>query len=190
MKIKKIGAISGIVILAIVVIAAAQPNSLGKSLESFFAEKAYSQIEDYDVRDVGGTISLSIKTNSDLPNSNEDFERARVISFGYAWLRPNNDDGSFAGVFSNVHTIGGFIGPWHSELVRLVPKDENSYCLLFWPIVNEVSAGNNLVRTILSEDQLDFSPRELDTAVSAVIVENLSCDSGFEAKVINELKKG
>lgn len=188
MKTKKIVVISGIVVLVLGLIAISQVNSFGKNLESVFAEKSYSQIEDYEVRNAGGIIFLSIKTKSDLPNSSEDFEKSKVISFGYAWLRPNNDDGSFAGVFSNVHTIGGFIGPWHSELVKLVPKDV-SFCLLSWPIVNEISAGDNLVRTILSEDQLDFSSHEIDTAVSVVILENLSCGSGFEAKIISEYKK-
>lgn len=94
-----------------------------------------------------------------------------------------------AGVFSNVHTIGGFIGPWHSEIVRLVPNDDD-FCLFSEPMINEVSAGDNLVRTILSEDQLDFSSHEIDRATSIVILENLSCGSGFEAKIISEFKKG
>ncbi len=57
------------------------------------------------------------------------------------------------------------------------------------PMINEVSAGEGLVRTILSEDQLDFSSHEIDRVVSVVILENLSCSSGFEAKIISEYKK-
>ena len=188
MKTKKIAVISGIIVFVLSLIAISQMNNFGTNLESVFAEKNYSQIEDYEVRNAGGTIFFSVNTKSDLPNTGEDFEKSKVISFGYAWLRSNNDDGSFAGIFSNVHTIGGFIGPWHSELVKLVPKDA-SFCLLSWPIVNEVSAGDNLVRVILSEDQLDFSSYEIDRAVSIVILENLSCGSGFEAKIISEYKK-
>jgi hypothetical protein len=188
METKRIAAISGIVVLALVLIVASQTNTFGKNLESVFAEKSYSQIEDYDVKNTGGTVFLSIKTKSDLPNSSEDFEKAKVISFGYAWLVQDND-GSLEGVFSNVHTIGGFIGPWHSELVKLVPNDDG-FCLLSEPMINEVSAGDNLVRTILSEDQLDFSSHEIDKAVSVVILENPSCSSGFETKIVDELKKG
>ena len=188
MKTKKIVAISGIVVLVLGLIAISQTDPSGKNLESVFAEKSYSEIDDYEVRNAGETIFFSVKTKADLPNTPEDFEKSKVISFGYAWLRSNNDDGSFAGIFSNVHTIGGFIGPWHSELVKLVPKDV-SFCLLSWPIVNEVSAGDNLVRVILSEDQLDFSSYEIDRAVSIVILENLSCGSGFEAKIVSEHKK-
>ncbi len=123
-----------------------------------------------------------------MPNTGEDFEKSKIISFGYAWLVQDND-GSFYGIFSNVHTIGGFIGPWHSEIVRLVPNDDG-FCLFSEPMINEVSAGEGLVRTILAEDQLDFSSHEIDRAVSVVILENLSCGSGFEAKIVNELKKG
>ena len=188
MKTKNIAVISGIVVLFLILLVISQMNDFGTSLESVFAEKSYSQIEDYEVRNAGETIFFSVKTKSDLPNTSEDFEKSKVISFGYAWLRSNNDDGSFAGIFSNVHTIGGFIGPWHSELVKLVPKDA-SFCLLSWPIVNEVSAGDNLVRVILSEDQLDFSSYEIDRAVSVIILENSSCGSGFEAKIISEYKK-
>jgi hypothetical protein len=187
MKTKKIAVISGIIVLVLSLIAISQMNNFGTNLESVFAEKNYSQIEDYEVRNAGGTIFFSVNTKSDLPNTGEDFEKSKVISFGYAWLM-QDDDGSFAGIFSNVHTIGGFIGPWHSELVKIVPKDA-SFCLLSWPIVNEISAGDNLVRVILSEDQLDFSSYEIDRAVSVVILENLSCSSGFEAKIISEHKK-
>ena len=187
MKTRKLAAISGIVVLFLGLIAISQTNTFGKNLESIFAEKSYSQIEDYEVRNAGGTIFFSIKTKSDLPNTSEDFEKSKVISFGYAWLEQDND-GSLTGVFSNVHTIGGFIGPWHSEIVRLVPNDDG-FCLFSEPMINEVSAGDNLVRTILSEDQLDFSSHEIDRAVSIVILENLSCSSGFEAKIISEHKK-
>jgi len=57
-------------------------------------------------------------------------------------------------------------------------------------MINEVSAGDNLVRVILSEDQLDFSSHEIDKAVSIAILESFSCGSGFEAKIIAEYKKG
>ncbi len=187
MKTKNIAVISGIVAFILILIVISQMNDFGTSLESVFAEKSYSQIEDYEVRNSGGTIFFSIKTKSDLPNTGEDFEKSKIISFGYAWLVQDND-GSFYGIFSNVHTIGGFIGPWHSEIVRLVPMD-SSFCLLSWPIVNEVSARDNLVRVILSEDQLDFSSYEIDRAVSVIILENSSCGSGFEAKIILEYKK-
>ena len=187
MKTKKIAVISGIVVLVLILIAISQMNNFGISLESEFAEKSYSQIEDYEIRNAGGTIFFSVKTKSDLPNTGEDFEKSKVVSFGYAWLAQDND-GSLEGIFSNVHTIDGFIGPWHSELVRLVPIDA-SFCLLSEPMINEVSAGDRLVRTILSEDQLDFSSHEIDRVVSAVILENLSCRSGFEAKIISEYKK-
>lgn len=188
MKTKKIVAISGIVVLVLGLAIISQMNNFDEGLESVFAEKRYSQIQDFEVRNTGETIFFSVKTKADLPNTPEDFEKSKVISFGYAWLRSNNDDGSFAGIFSNVHTIGGFIGPWHSELVKLVPKDA-SFCLFSEPMINEVSAGDNLVRTILSEDQLDFSSHEIDRAVSIVILENLSCGSGFEAKIVSEHKK-
>ena len=187
MKTKKITVISGIVVLVLILIVISQMNNFGTNLESVFAEKSYSQIEDYEVRNADETIFFSVKTKSDLPNTGEDFEKSKIISFGYAWLVQDND-GSLEGVFSNVHTIGGFIGPWHSELVRLVPTDA-SFCLLSEPMINEVSAGEGLVRTILSEDQLDFSSHEIDRAVSVVILENLSCSSGFEAKIISEYKK-
>ena len=187
MKTKKIAVISGIVVLVFGLITMYQMNNFGTNLESEFAEKSYSQIEDYEVRNAGGTIFFSVKTKSDLPNTSEDFEKSKVISFGYAWLAQDND-GSLEGIFSNVHTISGFIGPWHSEIVRLVPMDAN-FCLLSEPMINEVSAGEGLVRTILSEDQLDFSSHEIDRAVSVVILENLSCSSGFEAKIISEYKK-
>lgn len=186
MKTKKLAAISGIVVLVLVLIAISQTNPSGKNLESVFAEKSYSQIEDFEIRNTGGTIFFSIKTKSDLPNTSEDFEKSKVISFGYAWLEQDND-GSLTGVFSNVHTIGAF-GPWHSEIVRFVPNDDG-FCLFSEPMINEVSAGDNLVRTILSEDQLDFSSHEIDRAVSVVILENLSCGSGFEAKIISEHRK-
>lgn len=185
MKVKKIVAISGIVILVLGLIAITQTNTFGRNLESVFAEKDYAQIENYEVRKAGSTIFLSIKTKTDLPNTGEDFEKSRIVSFGYAWLVQDND-GSFEGVFSNVHTVDGFIGPWHSELVRLVPN--GSLCLLSEPMINEVSAGDRLVRTLLSEDQLGFSSQEIDRAASIVILENLSCGSGFEAKIINVLK--
>ena len=188
MKTKKIVTIVVGVVLVLSLIVISQTDNFGKNLESVFAEKSYSQIEDYEVRNAGGTILLSIKTKSDLPNTPEDFEKSKVISFGYAWLAQNNN-GSLEGIFSNVHTVSGFIGPWHSEIVRLVPMDD-SFCLLSEPMINEVSAGDNLVRTILSEDQLDFSSHEIDRAVSVVILENLSCSSGFEAKIISEFKKG
>jgi len=188
MKTKKIAVISGIVVFVLILIAISQMNNFGTNLESVFAEKSYSQIEDYEVRNAGGTIFFSVKTKSDLPNTGEDFEKSKVVSFGYAWLVQDND-GSLEGVFSNVHTIGGFIGPWHSELVRLVPIDA-SFCLLSEPMISEVSAGDRLVRTILSEDQLDFSSHEIDRVVSVVILENISCGSGFEAKIVNVLKKG
>lgn len=188
MKTKKIVAISGIITLVLGLIVAYQTNTFGKNLESVFVEKSYAQIEDYEVRTAGSTVFLSIKTVADLPNIPEDFEKLRVISFGYAWLTQDND-GSLTGIFSNVHTIGGFIGPWHSELVRLVPKGD-SFCLLSEPIINHVSAGDNLVKTLLSEDQLDFSSHEIDRAASVILLENISCSSGFEAKIVNELKKG
>src|SRR3989344_4900643 len=180
MKTKKIAVISGIIVFVLSLIAISQMNNFGTNLESVFAEKSYSQIEDYEVRNAGETIFFSVNTKSDLPNTGEDFEKSKVISFGYAWLM-QDDDGSLEGIFSNVHTIGGFIGPWHSEIVKLVPKDA-SFCLLSWPIVNEVSAGDNLVRVFFSEDQLDFSSYEIDRAVSVIILENSSCGSGFEAK--------
>ncbi|MBM3910110.1 MAG: hypothetical protein FJ356_00490 [Thaumarchaeota archaeon] len=188
MKTKRISVISGIIAFILILIAISQMDNFGTNLESAFADKSYSQIQDYEVRNAGGTIFLSVKTKSDLPNTSEDFEKSKVISFGYAWLMQDND-GSLEGIFSNVHTIGGFIGPWHSEIVRLVPMDD-IFCLLSEPMINVVSAGDNLVRTILSEDQLDFSSHEIDRAVSVVILENLSCSSGFEAKIILEFKKG
>lgn len=187
MKTKKIAVISGIVVLVLSLIAISQMNDFGTSVESGFAVKSYSQIEDYDVRNAGGTIFFSVKTKSDLPNTSEDFEKSKVISFGYAWLAQDRD-GSLEGIFSNVHTIDGFIGPWHSEIVRFIPMDV-SFCLFSEPMINEVSAGEGLVRTILSEDQLDFSSHEIDRAVSVVILENLSCSSGFEAKIISEYRK-
>jgi len=91
MKTKKIASISGIVVLVLGLIAISQTNTFGKDLESVFAEKSYSQIEDYEVRNAGGTIFFSIKTKSDLPNTSEDFEKSKVISFGYAWLEQDND---------------------------------------------------------------------------------------------------
>ena len=187
MKTKKIAVISGIIVFVLSLIAISQMNNFGTNLESVFAEKNYSQIEDYEVRNAGGTIFFSVNTKSDLPNTGEDFEKSKVISFGYAWLM-QDDDGSLEGIFSNVHTIGGFIGPWHSEIVRLVPMD-SSFCLFSEPVINEVSAGANLVRVILSEDQLDFSSYEIDRAISVIILENSSCGSGFEAKIISEYKK-
>jgi hypothetical protein len=188
MKTKRIVVISGIVALVLILIAMSQMSGFGTNLESVFAEKSYSQIEDYEIRNAGGAISFSVMTKSDLPSTGRDFEKSKVISFGYAWL-VQDSDGSLEGIFSNVHTIDGFIGPWHSEIVRLVPNGAN-FCLFSEPIVNGVSAGDGLVRTILSEDQLDFSPHDIDMAVSVIILENLSCDSGFEAKIVNELKKG
>ncbi|MBM3896007.1 MAG: hypothetical protein FJ359_06200 [Thaumarchaeota archaeon] len=187
MKAKKIAIISGIVVLVLGLVAISQANIFGTNL-SVFAEKSYSQIEDYEIRNAGGTIFFSVKTKSDLPSTSEDFEKSKVISFGYGWLLQDNDS-SLEGIFSNVHTIGGFIGPWHSEIVRLVPMDD-IFCLLSEPMINEISAGDGLVRVILSEDQLDFSSHEIDRAASIVILENLSCRSGFEAKIVNELKKG
>jgi len=186
MKAKKIVTISGIVILVLGLIAITQTNIFGRNLESVFAEKDYAQIENYYIRKAGSTVFLSIKTKADLPDTGEDFEKSRVVTFGYAWLVQDND-GSLEGVFSNVHTVDGFIGPWHSELVRLVPNGSN-LCFLSEPIINEVSAGDNLVRTLLSEYQLGFSSHEIDRAASIVILENLSCSSGFEAKIINVLK--
>lgn len=187
MKTKRIAVISGIVALVLILIAISQMSNFGTNLESIFAGKRYSQIEDYEVRNAGGAISFSVNTKSDLPSTGEDFEKSKVISFGYAWLVQDND-GSLEGIFSNVHTVDGFIGPWHSEIARLVPNDGN-FCLFSEPIVNGVSAGDGLVRTILSEDQLDFSPHDIDMAASVVILENLSCDSGFEAKIILEYRK-
>ncbi|MGQ0376683.1 MAG: hypothetical protein ACT4OW_04160 [Nitrososphaerota archaeon] len=188
MKTKKIAVISGIVALILILITISQMSNFGTNMESVFAEKSYSQIEDYEVRNAGGVISFSVKTKSDLPSTGKDFEKSKVISFGYAWL-VHDTDGSLEGIFSNVHTVDDFIGPWHSEIARLVPNGAN-FCLFSEPIVNGVSAGDRLVRTILSEDQLDFSPHDIDMAVSVVILENLSCSSGFEAKIVNELKKG
>ena len=188
MKTKKIAVVSGIVVFILSLIVISQIRNFGTSVESGFAEKDYSQIEDYEIRNAGETIFFSVKTKSDLPSTSEDFEKSKVISFGYAWLAQDND-GSLEGIFSNVHTIDGFIGPWHSEIVRLVPMN-SSFCLFSEPMINEVSAGEGLVRTILSEDQLDFSSHEIDRSVSVVILENLSCSSGFEAKIVNELKKG
>ena len=187
MKTKKIAAVSGIVVFILILIAIPQLSNFGTNLESVFAEKSYSQIEDYEIRNAGGTIFFSVKTKSDLPSTSEDFEKSKVISFGYAWLAQDSD-GNLEGIFSNVHTIGGFIGPWHSEIVRFVPMDVR-FCLLSEPMINEVSAGEGLVRTILSENQLDFSSHEIDRAASVVILENLSCSSGFEAKIISEYRK-
>lgn len=188
METKKIAAISGIAVLVLILTAISQADIFGTDLESVFAEKSYSQIQDYEVRNSGGAVSFSVNAKSDLPNIGADFEKSDVISFGYAWLVQNND-GSLEGIFSNVHTVDGFIGPWHSEIARLVPDGAN-FCLFSEPIINGVSAGDGLVRTILSEDQLDFSPHEIDIATSVVVLENSSCSSGFEAKIVNQLKKG
>jgi hypothetical protein len=183
---RKIFIFSGIAVVIIGTVLAAQMN-LGSDASSILKNKSYTQIEEYDVRNSPGTIMLSAKVKGDVSETN-DFAALDVASFGYAWLRHNENNGVLSGVFSNVHTIDGFIGPWHSELVQFIPKDEQSFCLASENIVNEVSFGENLVRTILSEGQLGFSPNEIDRAASAVITEDYSCSSGFKVLIINSYK--
>ena len=177
-------AIVGVAVV-IALIAVALQSNIFANPETVLAEKTFAQIEDYEVRTSGDTVLLSIKTKADVPDIGEDFQKLNIISFGYAWLSSND---GLSGVFANVHTVGGFVGPWHAELIELV-QDDTRLCLRSEPMINEVSSGDNLVRVILSKHQLDFSSHEIDMAVSVALVENLSCISGFEAKIITEFHK-
>lgn len=187
MDTKKILVICCTVIVALSLFVLLQTNTFGKNPVPVFAENSYAQIENFDVKKSGESIFLSVKPKAGLPNTGTEFEKSKIISFGYVWLAAGQD-GSFSGIFANVHTIGGFIGPWHSEFVKLVPKG-NDFCLQAWSIVNEVSAIDNLVKVILTEDQLDFPPDSINKAASIVVLEDLSCNSGFVAKMINVQQK-
>lgn len=166
-----------------------QTNTFGKNPVSAFAENSYAQIENFEVKNSGDGIFLSVKPKAGLPSTSEEFDKSKIISFGYAWLAPSQD-GSFSGIFANVHTIGGVIGPWHSEFVKLTPKG-NDFCLLAWTIVNEVSTSDDVVKVILTEDQLSFPPDAINKAASVVVSEDYySCQSGFKAQIINTQQKG
>ena len=188
MDTKKTLVICCTVIVALSLFVLLQTNTFGKNPVPAFAENGYAQIEDFEVKKSGEGIFLSVKPKAGLPNTGEEFYKSKIISFGYAWLSPSQD-GSFSGIFANVHTIGGFIGPWHSEFVNLVPKG-NDFCLAAWTIVNEVSASDNIVKVIVTEDQLAFPPDAINKAASVIVSEDSSCKSGFLAEMINVQQKG
>lgn len=181
---KRLAFVAAGVIAVIASAAIAYQSNIFASPEEVLSEKAFAQIEDYEVRTASDTVFLSIKTRSDLPEIGEDFQKLNIVSFGYAWLSSH----VMTGVFANVHTVGGFVGPYHAELARLEQKDSR-ICLNLEPMINDVSAGEGLVRVLLSEEQLGFSPHEIDRAVAIAVTENLSCGSGFEAKIVSEFHK-
>lgn len=178
---KKYLIIAGIVILSLGLII--QMNISGNSSELILKEKNYSQIEDFSVKEFEDTVFLSVKTKAPIPYTSKEFETLDVISFGYSWLIPFEDDGGLIGIFSNVHTVDGFIGPWHSDQIRLVPKNEG-FCVISEIILTGTSAIENEVCTLVSRHELHFDFHKIDRVASIALVENNSCDYGVEAKIL------